>query len=104
MHMPTDARSPRLLLTKFLRMSVPMTTLTTKRAVVDICTAMHYVGGFLGTEARVIALTDLSPAAGLRLSFETSLWSTLICTIGGSRGQWEARVAARRNCIDDQLF
>ena len=86
MHMPTDARSPSLLLTKFLRMNVPMATLTTKRAVVVICTAIPDVGGVPGTEARVITLTDSLPTAWLRLGFEASLLGTPICTIEGSRG------------------
>ena len=67
-------------------MTVPMATLTTKRAVVVICTAIRYVGGVPGTEARVKTLTDSSPTAWLRPSFEAGLWSTPICAIGGCRG------------------
>ena len=83
MHMPTEARRPRLLFTKFLRMTVPMTTLALKRAVVVICTAISDVGRVSGTEARIITLTDSAPTAWLRLGFKPSLWGTLISTIGG---------------------
>ena len=77
--MPTDARSPRLLLTILLRMTILMTTLATKRAVVVLRAAISYMGGVPGTEARVITGTDSSPTAWLGPSFEAGLWSTPIC-------------------------
>ena len=63
-----------------------MTTLAAKRAVVVIRKAIRYMGGVLGTMARVITATDSPPTACLRPSFEAGLWSTPICAIGGSRG------------------
>ena len=72
-HIPTDIRRAGLLLAKFLRMIKPMTTVTTKRAVVVIGEIIGYVGGFLRTEARVITSTDPSLGACLRPSFKASL-------------------------------
>ena len=85
MHIRTGAPSPRLPFAILLRMTIPMTTLATKRAVVVIRTAIRYMGGILGTKARVVITTDSSPTACLGPSFEAGLWSTPICAIGGSR-------------------
>ena len=73
-------------------MTILMITLATKRAVVDIRTAIRYMGEVPGTEARVITATDSSPTAWLGPSSEAGLWSTPICAIGGSRGLESVRV------------
>ena len=85
-HIRTGARSPRLPFAILLRMTMPMTTLATKRAEVVIRTAIHYMGVILGTKARVITATDSAPTAWLGPGFEAGLWSTPICAIGGSSG------------------